>query len=72
MRRPNSAMHVVLFSPAIVLMIWAMVVSIDGWLGDEWMIFFLVVLGFAAAGAEGVRSYLRNTNRRRNGVKRNG
>jgi len=55
-------MYFALFSPTLVLLIWALVVAWDGWLGNGWMILFLILLAFAAGGAEGVRTYLRHVN----------
>ena len=62
---PRPTLYVVLFSPAIVLMIMAVVVSFDGWLSDEWITFFLVLLACAVTGAECVRICLRRKNRRK-------
>jgi hypothetical protein len=61
--RPTPSMYVALFSPAGVLLTWAAVVAIDGWLSEGWMIFFLLLLSVAVALAEGVRNRLRTTNR---------
>ena len=61
---PGPTLYVVLFSPAIVLMIMAVVVSFDGWLSDGWVTFFFILLACAVAGAEFVRVYLRGSNSR--------
>lgn len=58
-------LHVILFSPAIILVVWAMVVAAGhGYLSKSQMIFFLLALAACVAAAEGVRHHLRGQMRR--------
>jgi hypothetical protein len=57
----KTMLHVILFSPVFVLLIWAVVVAIGhGYISKGEMILFLIVLAISVGAAEGVRHHLRN------------
>jgi len=57
---PTKGQALILFSPAIILVVWAFVLSSQhGYIDARWAFFFLVVLAIAVASAEYVRMRLR-------------
>jgi hypothetical protein len=59
--RPTAAQSLVLFSPAFVLIIWAVITAAqDGYVSTGSAAFFLIVLALAVAAAERVRITMRH------------
>ena len=62
---PKAICTAVLFSPAMVLVVWAVVIAAgDGYLTENTMVLFLIILAISVAAAETVRVRLRRALRK--------
>lgn len=64
--RPSWSQALILFSPAVVLVVWAARVSVqDGWMTNTEVVAFMITLAISVIAAEMVRMHLRVHKHRR-------